>query len=192
MNRSNTRRTGVWFAIIGVIVCAIVCVCGCDPATAGLTEPTTYSKHGITFKHPKNWTVEAEVHTKGVISLDVDTVGNAVFLVLVQPEIDAPSLAEYATNMAQGEARLTPSAMRSKFSSLEADPSNDNRLTQKMSITGLGVTVPHQREYRRIISSDLANKRVAFLQWQSAVEDANETAQGAKLIFDSFRFTKEE
>ncbi len=173
-----------WFAILGVVGGLF----GCDQPTANLTQPDVYSQNGIFFKHPKNWTIDAEVHPGGSIYMNADTGGSAVFLVLVQPENGAPSLLKYAADMSEKESLLTPRSVGMNVSNVEIDPSNSDRATQKMFISVVGVIVPHQIEWRRVASSDTENKRAAYLKWQTAVEDANETAHGAALIFDSFQF----
>jgi hypothetical protein len=185
MNSAKTRFARIWPWVLGLIAGLF----GCEQPTADLTDSAAYAQHGIFFKHPKNWTIDAEAHPEGFTYIDADTGGSAVFLVLIQTEEDAPSLLEYATDMSEAEALHTPPAVGMKVSSVEIDASNNNRATQKMSINVLGVTVPHQIEYRRLTSSGTENKRVAFLKWQTAVDDAHKTAQGAAMIFDSFTFT---
>jgi hypothetical protein len=175
-----------WSATLFLIGCLVAC----NQPSANVAERSNFNLHGIEFQHPKNWSIESETLSPDVVYLNVETGGSATFIVLVQPEEGAPSLLEYANNLSQEAAVQTPSVLRKQSSKVEIDASNKNRATQTFSMSLLGVDVPHQVEYRRIPSPDTQNKRVAFLMWQTAVEDASKTTQGASLVFDSFNFTQ--
>ncbi len=163
---------------------------GCDQPTAHVSEPVTYAQHGIDFKHPKNWTVQAQALSPEITYLTVDTGGSATLIVTVQPAQDAPGLLAYANDISKGTALQTPSLIQKQSSNIVLDPSNKNRAMQSFSMNVLGVEVPHQVEYRLILSPQNKNQRVAFLMWQTAVDDASKTQQGASLVFDSFNFAQ--
>lgn len=186
MNVSKQRSMRIWGATLFLISCLL----GCDQPSANMSERSDFNLHGIEFKHPKNWSVQTETLSPDVVYLNVETGGSATFIVLVQPEEGAPSLLEYANNLSKEAAVQTPSVLRKQSSKVEIDDSNKNRATQTFSMSLLGVDVPHQVEYRRLLSPDGQNKRVAFLMWQTAVDDASKTKQGASLVFDSFNFTQ--
>ena len=185
MNFGNQRSARIW----GATFLLISCLLGCDQPSANISEQSNYNVNGIDFKHPKTWSVQSEALSPDVVYLNVETGGSATFIVLVQPEAGAPSLLQYANNISKEAAVQTPSMLRKQSSQVEIDASNKNRATQTFSMSLLGVDVPHQVEYRRIPSPDTQNKRIAFLMWQTAVEDASKTKQGASLVFDSFNFT---
>jgi hypothetical protein len=186
MNVGKQRSACIW----GATLLLISCLLGCNQPSANISEQSTYNVTGIGFKHPKNWSVQSETLSTDVVYLNVETGGSATFIVLVQPEEGAPSLLEYANNISKEAAVQTPSVLRKQSSKVEINDSNINRATQTFSMSLLGVDVPHQVEYRRIPSPNTQNKRVAFLMWQTAVEDTSKTKQGASLVFDSFNFTQ--
>ncbi len=185
MNFGKQRSARIW----GATFLLLSCLVACNQPSANLAELSNYNLNGFGFKHPKNWSIESETLSPDVVYLNVETGGSATFIVLVQPEEGAPSLLEYANNISQEAAVQTPSVLRKQSSKVEIDDSNKNRATQTFSMSLLGVDVPHQVEYRRIPSPGTQNKRVAFLMWQTAIEDASKTKQGASLVFDSFNFT---
>jgi hypothetical protein len=183
--KSSKKRWGVvWGAILGLTTCLF----GCTQSAADLSEPITFAQHGINFKHPKNWTIQAEALMPEVTFLTIETGGAAVLFVTVQPAQDAPDLLTYANDFSNSNS-LDNAVIKMKRSNVKLDPSNENRATQSTSVNLVGVDVPHQVEYRRSVSSDAQNQRVAFLVWQTAVDDASKTAQGAVMVFDSFKFT---
>ena len=186
MNVGKQGSARIW----GATFLLISCLLGCNQPSANVSEQSNYNVNGIDFKHPKNWSVQSEALSTDIVYLTVETGGSATLIILVQPEEGAPSLLEYANNIFKEAAVQTPSILRKQSSEVEIDPSNKNRATQTFSMSLLGVDVPHQVEYRRIPSPDSQNKRVAFLMWQTPVEDASKTKQGASLVFDSFNFTR--
>ena len=129
------KRWGVvWGAVLGLTACLF----GCTQSAADLSEPITFAQHGIHFKHPKNWTIQAEALSPEITFLTIETGGGAVLTVTVQPAQDAPDLLTYANDFANSSS-LDNAAIKMKPSNIKVDPSNENRATHTTSVKLLGI-----------------------------------------------------
>ena len=74
---------------IPCLVIALFLFVGCGERNAATDNPTSYSKAGLEFEYPGNWTVTEDTQQAGLRFLIVESPGDAVVIIQIYPTDDA-------------------------------------------------------------------------------------------------------
>ena len=175
---------------------------GCETAPE-LRHPQSYSKDGISFRYPSNWSVSEDVETPGASGyryLFIDSPGSATVIVQhYQPgtaqSVEAQSVEEFAGNFHRklietvGDvARVGPlkpfSGQAGTSAPVRAVVAGVPRggIEYSFSISGAGQQVPHKFRAFKVESASATT----FLVAQAATEDWDLVAPGFDLVLGSF------
>lgn len=170
---------------IQYLMVSLLLLFGCGEKIADTDNPRNYDKAGITFKYPGNWAVTEDEQQEGFRYLFIETSGDAFIGINIYSVDDALEIKDFAQKLAHStqEEIQVGNIGESVLSSVEKSNGYEI-LTERYSITILGVSVPHTRIYRR--KSD-ANK-VYFIIAQVSDEDLQKVTKGFEQIFSSFNF----
>jgi hypothetical protein len=182
---------------VAAALLAALLLFACEAAPE-IQHPLTYSRDGISFRHPGNWSVTEDVANPGdprFRYLFVESPGSAIVIVHhYEPRLEL-SVQEFAARFARSEVeeaedlvRLGPSGLISARTgdsgpvrSVVAGTSRE-RVEQSFSVSAAGAEVPHRfRAFR--VETDSGS---AFLIAQAAVEDWDLVAPGFDLVLASF------
>jgi len=151
---------------------------------ADVASPKTYRENGIEFAHPGNWKVTEDVREGEMRYLFVESPGNAILIIQLFPASQADTISAFAKNFSEGSKNAVSWATASapSFSAVTGE-GKDEVLTENMSMSAAGQSVPHLRVYRRRVEGE----RVVFLIAQVATEDAGKATKGFDQIVESLK-----
>jgi hypothetical protein len=185
----NSKFTGwnVPVVVVGAASFALILISflGLERA-ADISSPASYAKQDIRFSYPRNWEVTEDVQREGYRYLFVESPGAAMFIAQIYSKQDAVPLSKFAERFSAQARQDIPVANigRSSFSAIEKATVSGRKkgIREGLSLTLLGMQVPHTREYYLID----ANDKIAYLISQTATEDLSKVQPGFNLIFRSF------
>jgi len=117
--------------------------------------------------------------------LFVESPGNAIVVVQLQPPDTAPALTEFGRTFARSAADGTPVGVVG--ASTFAEPEEEDGwevLRERFTISLMGESVPHTRVFRRRVMDG----RVCFLVSQVADEDRARVRRGFEEVVRSLRY----
>jgi hypothetical protein len=168
-----------------LIILALLAHAGCEKV-ATVKSPKIYDKDGIHFEHPGNWKVTADSQRDDVRFLFLETPGNATVVMQIYFAIDAPDIEEFARQFSSNVQKEMPkylAAGSSTFAGPE-DVSGYTSITEQLSISALGVEVPHIRFYKQ---KQFGNK-IVYVICQVSNEDEDFVDIGFDQIMSSLRY----
>jgi hypothetical protein len=170
-----------------LIALFLLTLAGCGEKSADTANPQSYSKGGMEFEYPGNWEITEDAQQDSIRYIIIESPGDAIFIVHFHPADEAVGILEFADSFAQMAKEETPigNVSASEFGEI-SNTDGYEALTEKMSITLMGETVPHTRIHRRKRIAD----RVCFLIGHVADEDRSLVESGFEQIFASFTYKK--
>lgn len=163
------------------LVAAALILSACEQ-NAAVEAPLHYSAQNVKFDYPSNWKITRDDTTGPVHQIFVESPGDAIFIATIQPDSAKEALADYAKRFSAAAVAETVKKGFDMTSGSTREMASENSIVEEFSITVVGTTVPHRREFRQIASSS----HVAYLVSQSATEDLKQTAPGFAIINRSF------
>jgi hypothetical protein len=186
-----------WLAACAVALLLALPLAGCETSPE-LRRPQSYSKDGISFRYPSNWSVSEDVETPGASGyryLFIDSPGSATVIVQHYQPGTALSVEEFAGNFHRklietvGDvARVGPlkpfSGQAGNAVPVRAVVAGVPRggIEYSFSISGAGQQVPHKFRAFKVESASATT----FLVAQAATEDWDLVAPGFDLVLGSF------
>lgn len=152
---------------------------------ADVSSPATYTKKGLEFQYPGNWTEGEELDLLGVQQASVESSGSALVFVHKFPAIAADDLATYAKDFSDHMQQNVPIGKMSPFTKSPIRKMGDfEYIKLDYSITAMGETVPHEcTMYRKTVGS-----AVIFLITQAASEDLANAQPGFDLVRKTLKY----
>lgn len=181
-------------ALIHKITLPVVCLwlTACSGGIPGISEPkadvsspATYSKKGLEFQYPGNWTPGEEMDMFGVMQAGAESSGSAIVLVHKFPGEVADDISTYAKDFSESMKENVPVG---NIGSVNHSPVTKQgeyeAITMNFSISLLGETVPHECTiYRKQTGSN-----VLFIIAQAATEDLGHARPGFDLVRQTLKY----
>ena len=165
----------------------LLSLAGCGDKQADTGHPKSYAKRGLKFEMPGNWMVTEDAEEDGSRYLFIEEPGDALVVIQFVDESAGLDITEYARNFAASAGEETPIGQidASKFSSVGSSHGGE-LLVERFSITLLGVSVPHTRQYHR----KTFGKDQCFIVAQVADEDRAKVTAGFDQIVRSLTYER--
>src|SRR4029450_6866975 len=166
---------------------------------ADVHQPQSYSRDGISFDYPRNWSVTEDVVQPGDSQfryLFVESPGSAIVIVQRHKPASDQSVEEFAADFQRNAAKETKDLARigsltlfnagggstGSVHSVVAGTLREG-VEQHFSVSAAGEQVPHMFRAFKVDTGTATT----FLLVQSSTEDWNLVAPGFDLIFTSFK-----
>ena len=171
---------------VACLVIAMLLLVGCGERSATTVGPRIYDRAGVEFEYPQAWEVTTDTQQAGPRYLFVETPGAALVIIQIHSADDASAIQYFAQDFARSarEETAVGNVSESTFGGVE-EADGYEIVTERFTITLLGVNVPHTRTYRRKSIAD----NVCFIIAQVADEDRSKVTKGFEQIFSSFVHT---
>ena len=174
----------LWIFLLLPILLLIV---GCGEPKADLSTPKTHRAGDLVFDYPRNWKIEEHVNSPELLSLFVETAGDALVILQAYPSDEAEDLAAFAHEFSKGTAEEISVAKIEGSTFAELPEAHGYQwLQEKFEIGLLGESVPH----RRLYGARKIGSRQVFLILQVASGDYSKVKPGFDLIVKSLRGTE--
>jgi len=174
------------FRVSCVMILALaLMLVGCGESEADVGNPQHYSKDGVEFDYPGNWEVTDDAQNAEGRYLLIESPGDALMMIHIYSGSDALGIQAFASNFAKLAEENTPigDVTASTFSNVTHSGGYEE-LTEQMSITVLGETVPLTRTYRR----KAIGSNVCVLVGHVVDEDRSLVVGGFEQVFSSFKY----
>ncbi len=174
------------YPLVCVLAVALVpSLLGCGGEVADTENPNAYAKDGLQFEMPGNWEVTEDAEAGPFRYLFVEEPGDALVVVQLFPAADAADLRGYAEGFSKQSAAATKTGTLSASSFGNVSTSDGyEMLTETFSISLMGETVPHTRNYRRKV----CGAHVCFVIAQVADEDRADVVAGFTQLVSSLTY----
>ena len=176
--------TKISIRILSLILLLALSACERKPDLASLKQ---YQEHDINFNYPGNWEITEDGYNGSVHYLIITSTGDAVVMIHTFDTAVAPELKPFTESLSTGISKEMPfGEMKTESMTFMKETGKATWIKEKLSVTLLGQTLPHIREYRKAENS----KRTAFLTSQTTTEDQTTVKPGFELIIQSFELEK--
>jgi len=181
-----SRETTVWKAKFCLLAFLAYFVSACE-MNADLSQPEAYSRNGISFSLPGNWSVTEDAEENGFRYLFVETPGDAIIFISTYRKEDAGSLREHVEWTIQNTIDEMPFGSRTEGTITRTQRVIDQRkfdgYKNEFIASVVGFEVPHVTEFYRFDSET----RSAYFLTQVAVEDMDKVSGGFDLVLSTFK-----
>lgn len=169
------------FLVLGLAVVFV----GCGGEVADTGNPTAYAKDGLHFQMPGNWRVTEDEEVGTVRYLFVEEPGDALVVVQLRLSTDVGDLLTVAKEFAKSAKESTPigKISASKFGALGTD-GEYKTLRERFSISLVGESIPHTRDYRFRTFGD----KTCILIAQVADEDRADVEAGFRQVMKTLAY----
>jgi hypothetical protein len=166
-------------------VVAAVLAIGCGEKSSETSTPQHYSKGGMSFDYPGNWTMTKDTVDDPIQYLTINSPGNAIVAIYLFPQEAAPELTEFARMFSSSmtdDDLIVGSLGPSTFGTVEQLGGYES-LAEQFAVSVMNETVPHTRTYRRKSAGD----KVCLVMAQVADEDRPKVNDGFEQIYSSLK-----
>ena len=174
---SNPRH---WFLLLALLFGS-----ACE-REANLDNPVQYTRNGVQFSMPGNWTVTEDEAENGFRYLFIETPGDAIVVVTIYAIEDSVSLREYTDWAIDSTLQDFPIGSRDRGAVTEIRKAVGDRVHEgfrnEFVVSVAGIDVPHTATYFGVAT----NSRVAYLSTQVASEDLQKVEPGFDLVISTF------
>lgn len=180
-----SRESSGWKTKLFLLSFLAFCLSACE-MHADLSQPEAYSRDGISFSLPGNWSVTEDAEENGFRYLFVETPGDAIIFISTYRKEDASSLREHVEWAIQNTIDEMPFGSRTAGSITRTQRVIDQRkfdgYKNEFIVSAVGFEVPHVAEFFRFDSAT----RSAYFLTQVAVEDLDKVSGGFDLVLSTF------
>jgi len=164
--------------IISLLILSILTLVGCGERAADIKNPNPYSKNGLKFSYPGNWTITSDEGSDSFHHLIVETSGDGIVIIQIYNAEDPISLEEYAADFSKSMSTSMPIGNVVNSKEVTKKSNSNTEINETFSIELLGQKVPHSR---RFVLKKFGSQ-VCFLIFQVPTEDKPNVIKGFELI----------
>jgi hypothetical protein len=153
---------------------------------ADLNNIEQYTKDGVSFSIPGNWSVTEDIEEDGFRYVFVETSGDAIVTVNTYLKEKSFPLREYVEWTIESSTNEMPVGSRNEGTISEIQTLIDEQTFQgyknQFVVSLAGIEVPHIAEFY----AKGSNSKIAYISSQVANEDLSKVQKGFELILSTF------